>query len=95
MHLFSASGEILRGWGTDPAALAISDLHERLETRLSRMDKEIHEIVAAAPEGTLTEQDFESFYRVLGAFRSLSEAIVAHAKLAGEIDWPRWQEARF
>jgi hypothetical protein len=87
--------EILRGWSTDPAALAISDLHERLEARLSRMDREIREIVATAPEETLTEQDFASFYRVLGAFRSLSEAIIAHAELAGEMDWARWQEARF
>jgi hypothetical protein len=87
--------EILRGWGTDPAALAIGDLEERLEARLSRMDQEIQETIATAPEGTVSEQDFESFYRVLGAFRSLSEAIVAHATLARAIDWARWQEARF
>jgi hypothetical protein len=59
------------------------------------MDREIHEIVATAPEGTVSEQDFASFYRVIGAFRSLSEAIIAHAELSSEIDWARWQEARF
>ena len=87
--------DILRGWATDPAKLAISDLEERLEQRLTRMDKEIQETIATAPEGTVSEQDFESFYRVLGAFRSLSEAIVTHATLARQIDWARWQEARF
>jgi hypothetical protein len=34
-------------------------------------------------------------YRLLGSYRGLSEAVVAHSRIINNIDWPRWREARF
>ena len=37
----------------------------------------------------------EDLYRLLGAYRSVSEALVDYARAAGAIDWEPWREARF
>jgi len=37
----------------------------------------------------------ERAYRLLGAHRGLSEAVIAFAKQTVSIDWPRLREARF
>ena len=46
-------------------------------------------------EGQLSERDYEIFYRYLGALRGLSESWVAYERIARDIDWALWKEARF
>jgi hypothetical protein len=48
-----------------------------------------------AAEGELSDRDKERLYRLLGAYRGLSEAGLAYARTAEEIDWRRWRESRF
>ncbi len=48
-----------------------------------------------AAEGELSDQDKEHLYRLLGAYRSLSEAGLEYAKTAEGIDWRHWRESRF
>jgi hypothetical protein len=43
----------------------------------------------------LRTDDYENFYRLLGCYRGLSEALISYARLAGAFDWQQWREMRF
>ena len=59
------------------------------------MEAHIREAIDQAADGQLSDQDAENFYCLLGAYRSVSEALVDYAGYADVIDWPRWREERF
>lgn len=67
----------------------------RLEGTMHVMEQRIEQALDQATEEELAVQDGENFYRLLGAYRGVSEAMVAYAGTAGGIDWDRWREARF
>ena len=48
-----------------------------------------------AGESELSDRDGEDFYRLIGAYRGLSEALIEYAGSAEGIDWKRWRESRF
>ena len=48
-----------------------------------------------AAEGELSDRDGEHLYRLLGAYRGLSEAGIEYAGTAEGIEWGRWRESRF
>ena len=48
-----------------------------------------------APEGALDDGDRERLYRLLGAYRGLSEAGLNYATVAEGIPWGAWRESRF
>ena len=50
---------------------------------------------AASHKAAVQPGDGECFYRLLGAFRSVSEALVRYADAAPGIEWSRWREERF
>jgi hypothetical protein len=62
---------------------------------MDHLEKRIMETLDKTPTGQFGERDGENFYRLLGAYRSVSEALVDCAGNAGAIDWTRWQEERF
>jgi hypothetical protein len=66
-----------------------------LTTKLGHLEQRIEETLNKAADGELTERDAEHFYRLLGAYRGLSEATIAYTASADGIDWSRWREARF
>ena len=72
--------------------------HEAFRTGLDRimghMETRIVESIDKAADGQLSDQDAENFYRLLAAYRGVSEALVDYAGNADVIDWPRWYEAR-
>jgi hypothetical protein len=43
----------------------------------------------------VSEGELENFYRVLGAFKGLSESGIEYSRIAQVIDWALWKEARF
>ncbi len=47
------------------------------------------------PRKLPSNRDYENIYRLLGSFRGLSEAGIGYARLAEQVNWARWQEARF
>ena len=61
---------------------------ERLEARLA-------ETMNKAAEGELSDEDKERLYRLLGAYRGLSEAGLEYARTAEGVDWRPWRESRF
>lgn len=62
---------------------------------MAHMETRIKETLDKAEEGQLSSQDGENFYRLLGAFRGVSEAIINYTRSAGAIDWSQWHEERF
>jgi hypothetical protein len=75
---------------TDPAALRL------------RLDRELHRIEAKTAQGLESENregdsanELERLYRLLGAYRGVSEAFVELAGCAASLDWRRLREARF
>jgi uncharacterized membrane protein YccC len=89
----------LRLWAQNPAlALGQSaEMQDRLTARLARLETRVEETfrLVGEGEGELSAEDYENFYRLLGSYRSLSEAGIDYARLAEKINWDQWREARF
>ena len=66
----------------DHVALTIGDT--RIEAALDGMS-----------DARLSESEAEQFYRLLGSYRGLSEALIDYAGCAGVVDWDRWREEKF
>ena len=79
----------------DPAAASVDHLRERLSAKLEHLEGRIEETLNKVGEGDISDLDGERFYRLLGAYRGLSDAVVAYAGVAQGIDWKRWRESRF
>ena len=75
----------------DPGA----DLEQRLSARLHRLEQRINESLSLTEANVLSNEDYENFYRVLGSYRGVSEAMLALAKTNEDVSLARWQEARF
>jgi uncharacterized membrane protein YccC len=84
-------------WADDPAFAASQGaaMRDRLVTRISRLEARIGESLSGVEDGQLSELDLENFYRILGAFRGLSESGIEYSKAAEGINWALWKEARF
>ena len=63
--------------------------------RLAVLETRIDEAFGRIGEGELSTADYENFYRRLGNYRGLTEAVGDYARAAAAFDWPRWQEVRF
>ena len=69
-------------------------LQDRLGARLGHLEDRIEKALDKAPAGAISQLDGENLYRLLGAYRSASEAVIAYARAVGGIDWARWREDR-
>jgi uncharacterized membrane protein YccC len=79
----------------DPASGEHDAFRTRLDRIMGHMETRIMEILDNAVDGQLSDQEAENFYRLLGAYRGVSEALVDYAENANVIDWTRWREERF
>jgi uncharacterized membrane protein YccC len=86
---------LFQSWAADPAFASGGDLQERLVAVLAKLESRIDTTFDKVEQGKLGAGDYENFYRLLGSYRGLSEAVVAHARLAEGIGWDQWREARF
>jgi uncharacterized membrane protein YccC len=84
-------------WADNPAQAVEPGVanQDRLMARISRLEAQIGESLRGVEEGQLSEGDLENFYRILGAYRGLSESGIAFERIAQGIDWALWKEARF
>jgi len=78
-----------------PAAGEQEVLRERLDRTLDALEARIQEVVDNIPDAHYSERDAESFYRLLGAYRAVSTALVDYVGNAATIDWAPWQQERF
>jgi hypothetical protein len=62
---------------------------------MSSLEAQIAETIRGVKEGQVTEAELENFYRILGAFKGLSESGIDYTRAAERIDWKQLQEAWF
>ena len=74
----------------DPAVL-----RARLDEILTRIGERIETTVNTAGEAGVSAEDDKNMVRLLGAYRGISEALIAVAERSAAIDWGRLREARF
>jgi hypothetical protein len=84
-----------RRLSADPAAGDHKAFRARLDQGLEKLEARLRDALNDADEGQFSATDSENFYRLLGAARSVSEALIDFAGSAEGIDWARWQEERF
>ena len=70
-------------------------LEDRLASQIIRLEASIDRLRRQKEWDALSEEDGKNLYRFLGGHRSLSEAIVAHAKLVEGYEWKIWGKNRF
>jgi hypothetical protein len=89
--------EQLRFWADDPASAAShgTAIRDRLVARMSRLEAQIGETIRGVKEGQISEGEIENFYRILGAFKGLSESGIEYSWAAEGIDWMHLTEERF
>ena len=64
-------------------------------TQVDKMEARITATLEHPQRSLLNAQDYQNFYRLMGAFRSVNEALIAHQRLAAQIEWAGWRKARF
>ena len=81
----------------NPAQLITTgtDVRQTLATSLNKLETGVRELLIQSDKSKHTSAHYESLYRLLGIYRSLTEAQMSATELAAEINWAQWQEARF
>jgi uncharacterized membrane protein YccC len=86
---------LFRRWSEQPSAGSEHSLEDRLNNRLSALEERISESFERTGEGRLKREDYQNFYRLLGSYRGVSEALVAYSRLIGAMNLMQWRENRF
>jgi len=79
----------------DPGSQVPENLRERLAAMLQRFEGQIEEMLARPDAVTISPEDGERMYRLLGAYRGVSKTTVDCAAHTRAIDWDAMQEERF
>ena len=79
----------------DPAVGDRERFSAVLNEILAHLETLTEETMNKAGQDQISDREGEYFYRLLGAYRGVSEALVDYAGSAGAIGWARWREARF
>lgn len=79
----------------DPTAGDREAFRTKLDGILGHLEARIKGALDQPSEGLFSDRDGENFYRLLGAYRGVSEALVNYAGNTGPIDWEQWREERF
>jgi len=87
--------EVFRRLSLDPDAADHAGFRTRLDAKLERLEAHIEAALNQADATSIPPAEAERAYRLLGAHRGLSEAVIAFAKQTAGIDWARLREARF
>ena len=85
----------LRRWSGEPALAPETGLEQRLKDRLARLEQRIDEAFEFIGRDKLDQEAYRNFYRLLGGFRGVSEAMLRYAQLNGRMNLMQWQENRF
>jgi len=87
--------EVFRRLSLDPDAADHAGFRALLDGKLDRLEAHIETALNKADRVSVPPAEAERDYRLLGAHRGLSEAVIAFARQTAGIDWARLREARF
>jgi len=87
--------DTLQKLSEEPTAEKLEVFRSKLDEIVEHFEQHIERTLNKIDTAQFSKQDGENFYRLLGAFRSVSEALVDCASNAKDIDWTQWREERF
>jgi len=87
--------EIFGQLADKPETYEAASLQSRLDAVLVRLEARIQEALDQVDEATVSTEESGNMYRLLGAHRGVSKALVAFASKTAGIDWMCLREARF
>jgi hypothetical protein len=67
----------------------------RLDNILAGVESRIEQCLDGSANAKLSSEDEQNFYRLLGAYRGTSEALLDFDQQAAKVDWAPWYEERF
>ena len=86
---------LFQRWSEEPAVAPDTDLERRLEDRLAALEQRISEAFEFIGRDKLDQEAYRNFYRLLGGFRGVSEAMLRYARHSGTMNLMQWRESRF
>lgn len=86
---------LFRDWIAQPSVESEQALQERLSRKLSQLEERINECFESIGAARLSDEDYQNFYRLLGSFRGVSEAMIGYARVSNATDFNDWRETRF
>jgi hypothetical protein len=87
--------QILQNLADAPTSTVPQNLRERHDAKLSRVEDRIEETLRALPADAISDEERLNMYRLLAAYRGVSEAVVLVSEHAAAIDWDVLMENRF
>jgi hypothetical protein len=87
--------EIFRRLALNPDAGDEASFRSGLNAKLQALEDYIKQTLNRTDQVRLSAEQGGSAYRLLGAHRGLSEAVIAFTKAAEAVNWPRLREERF
>jgi len=87
--------EIFGQLADKPEAAETASLQSRLDAVLVQLEARIQEALDKSDEARVSAEESGNMYRLLGAHRGVSEALVNFASKTVGIDWVRLREERF
>lgn len=84
-----------RKWSVHPEAESADDLGALLSARLGKLNARFEEVLNSIGNEKIREEEGENFYLLLGSFRGMSQAVIAYADKASDIDWGQLREEKF
>ena len=87
--------EIFGQLSEKPETVEIASLQSRLDVVLVRLEARIREALNRMDAAKVSAEESGNMYRLLGAHRGVSEALVNFASKTTGIDWARLREERF
>lgn len=90
-----ATQKTFQGLAKDPGAGDREVFRTKLDGILDHLEERIKIALENAPSAQLSDWHGENFYRLLGAYRGMSEALVNYSESAGVINWALWHQERF
>jgi ElaB/YqjD/DUF883 family membrane-anchored ribosome-binding protein len=87
--------QIFAHLAAEPEAAEYSRYRSRLDSTLEHLESRIKETLDDADALDIASDQGENMYRLLGAHRGVSEALVDFAEQAATIDWVHLRESRF
>ncbi len=89
-----AIGQGFSRWSDEPGAQMQGDHQHNMKAWLDGFETRVEETIDGIRD-SMSEEEGEQFYRLLGGYRGVSEAALAYTKVAYAIDWDQWHEERF
>jgi uncharacterized membrane protein YccC len=81
-------------WSVQPEAQAEDKQIHGIKDWLTAFETKVEESMSSVGN-TLTEEEGEGFFRLLGGYRGVSLAVAKYTQVAHSIDWEQWREERF